>query len=173
MLSTNIMTKQLHPVAEITTTSGFMGEVRLKPFSRFSIDYIMEKTLQIGTSHDNLMDLKLEKAIGNGKRMRFKFEGIDSELKAKNIIGKTIYANTKADDEINLIASDLIGFDVVTDTGDSVGELKDVMWLPANDVYVVFNGEKELLIPIVNEVVLSVDYDKKEILIANIDGLIS
>ena len=167
------MTKQLHPVAEITTTSGFMGEVRLKPFSRFSIDYIMEKTLQIGTSHDNLMDLKLEKAIGNGKRMRFKFEGIDSELKAKNIIGKTIYANTKADDEINLIASDLIGFDVVTDTGDSVGELKDVMWLPANDVYVIFNGEKELLIPIVNEVVLSVDYDKKEILIANVDGLIS
>ena len=167
------MTKKLHPVAEITTTSGFMGEVRLKPFSRFSIDYILEKTLQIGTSHDNLMDLKLEKAIGNGKRMRFKFEGIDSELKAKNIIGKTIYANTKADDEINLIASDLIGFDVVTDTDDSVGELKDVMWLPANDVYVIFNGEKELLIPIVNEVVLSVDYDKKEILIANIDGLIS
>ena len=167
------MTKQLHPVAEITTTSGFSGEVRLKPFSRFSIDYIMEKTLQIGTSHDNLMDLKLEKAIGNGKRMRFKFEGIDSELKAKNIIGKTIYANTNADDEINLIASDLIGFDVVTDTGGSVGELKDVMWLPANDVYVIFNGDKELLIPIVNEVVLSVDYDKKEILIANIDGLIS
>ena len=167
------MTKQLHPVAEITTTSGFMGEVRLKPFSRFSIDYIMEKTLQIGTSYDNLIDLKLEKAIGNGKRMRFKFEGIDSELKAKNIIGKTIYANTKADDEINLIASDLIGFDVVTDTGESVGELKDVMWLPANDVYVVFNGEKELLIPIVNEVVLSVEYDKKEILIANMDGLMS
>ena len=167
------MTKQLHPVAEITTTSGYMGEVRLKPFSRFSIDYIMEKTLQIGTSYDNLIDLKLEKAIGNGKRMRFKFEGIDSELKAKNIIGKTIYANTKADDEINLIASDLIGFDVVTDTGNSLGELKDVMWLPANDVYVVFNGEKELLIPIVNEIVLSVDYDKKEILIANVDGLIS
>ena len=167
------MTKKLHPVAEITTTSGYMGEVRLKPFSRFSIDYIMEKTLQIGTSYDNLIDLKLEKAIGNGKRMRFKFEGIDSELKAKNIIGKTIYANTKADDEINLIASDLIGFDVVTDTDDSVGELKDVMWLPANDVYVVFNGEKELLIPIVNEVVLSVDYDKKEILIAKIDGLIA
>ena len=167
------MTKQLHPVAEITTTSGFMGEVRLKPFSRFSIDYIMKKTLQIGTSHDNLMDLKLEKAIGNGKRMRFKFEGIDSELKAKNIIGKTIYANTKADDDINLIASDLIGFDLVTDTGDYVGELKDVMWLPANDVYVVFNGEKELLIPIVNEVVLSVEYDKKEILIANMDGLMS
>ena len=167
------MPKQLHPVAEITTTSGYMGEVRLKPLSRFSIDYIMEKTLKIGTSHDNLMELKLEKTIGNGKRMRFKFEGINSELKAKNIIGKTIYANTKADDQINLISSDLIGFDVVTDTGDSVGELKDVMWLPANDVYVVFNGEKEILIPIVPEVVLSIDHDNKQILIATIDGLIA
>ena len=167
------MTKQLHPVAEITTTSGYMGEVRIKPFSRFSIDYIMEKTLQIGTSYDNLIDLKLEKAIGNGKRMRFKFEGIDSEITAKNIIGKVIYASTKADDEINLIASDLIGFDVVSDTSEYVGELRDVMWLPANDVYVVFNGVKELLIPIVPEVVLSIGYEKKEILIANIDGLIT
>ena len=167
------MTKKLHPVAEITTTSGYIGEGRLKPFSRFSIDYIMKKTLQIGTSYDNLMDLKLEKAIGDGKRMRFKFEGINSELKAKNIIGKTIYVSTRVDDKINLIASDLIGFDVVTDAAEFVGELKDVMWLPANDVYVVFNGDKELLIPIVNEVVLSVDYDKKEILIVSIDGLIS
>ena len=62
---------------------------------------------------------------------------------------------------------------MVSNTAEYVGELKDVMWLPANDVYVVFNGEKELLIPIVPEVVLSVDYDKKEILIANIDGLIT
>ena len=167
------MLKKLHPVAEITTTSGYLGEVRLRPLTRFSIDYIMEKALQIGTSYDNLMELKLEKAIGNGKRMRFKFEGINSELKAKNIIGKTIYASTRVDDEINLISSDLIGFDVVTDTAEFVGKLKDVMWLPANDVYVVFNGEKELLIPIVSEVVLSIDYDKKEILIASIDGLIS
>ena len=167
------MTKRLHPVAEITTTSGYLGEVRLKPFSRYSIDYIMEKTLQIGTSHDNLIDLKFEKAIGIGKRMRFKFEGIDSELKAKNIIGKTIFASTKIDDEISLIASDLVGFNVVTETGLSVGELMDVMWLPANDVYVVFNGEKELLIPIIPEVVLSVDYDKKEIQIVNVDGLIT
>ena len=167
------MSRQMHPVAEITTTSGYLGEVRLKPLSRFSIDYIMQKTLQIGTSYDNLIDLKLERAIGNGKRMRFKFEGIDSDLKAKNIIGKTIYASAEADDEINLIASNLIGFNVVTDTLESVGELKDVMWLPANDVYVVLYDKKELLIPIVPEVVLSVDYDKKEILIANVDGLIT
>tara|TARA_B110000014_G_scaffold231837_1_gene194161 strand:+ start:53 stop:556 length:504 start_codon:yes stop_codon:yes gene_type:complete len=166
------MPKQFHPVAEITTTSGFQGEVRLRPLSRFSIDYILQKTLQIGTSYDNLASLKLEKTIGDGKRMRFKFEGIDSHNKAKNMIGKTIYVSTSADDEINFIGSDLIGFKVVTDSGDSVGILKDVMWLPANDVYVVFNGTKELLIPIVPEIVLCLDYRKQEIVISSVDGLI-
>ena len=166
------MSNQFYPIAEITTTSGFSGEVRLKPFSRYSIDYIMKKSLQIGTSYDNMNKLKLEKTIGNGKKMRFKFEGIDSHSKAKDMVGKTIYAFANKDDEINLIASNLIGFRVVTNTGTNVGVLKDVMWLPANDVYVVFNGKKELLIPIIPEIILSLDYKNKKILISNVDGLI-
>ena len=166
------MSNQFHPIAEITTTSGFSGEVRLKPLSRYSIDYIMKKSLQIGTSFNNMVNLKLEKTIGNGRRMRFKFEGVDSHNKAKDMIGKTIYASTNNADEINLIGSELIGFDVVTDVGINVGILKDVMWLPANDVYVVFNGNKELLIPIVPEIILSLDHKNKEIIISSIDGLI-
>ena len=167
------MPKQFHPVAEITTTSGYDGEVRLKPLSRFSIEYILKKSLQIGTSYNSLVSLKLEKTIGLGKRMRFRFEGIDSHNKAKNIIGKTIFASTNADDAINLIGSDLLGFNVVTSSGTLVGKLKDVMWLPGNDVYVVFNGEKEFLVPIVPEIVLSVTYEEEKILISSIDGLIN
>ena len=167
------MPKQFHPVAEITTTSGYDGEVRLKPLSRFSIEYILKKSLQIGTSYNSLVSLKLEKTIGLGKRMRFRFEGIDSHNKAKNIIGKTIFASTNADDAINLIGSDLLGFNVVTSSGTLVGKLKDVMWLPGNDVYVVFNGEKEFLVPIVPEIVLSVNYEEEKILISSIDGLIN
>ena len=167
------MPKQFHPVAEITTTSGYEGEVRLKPLSRFSIEYILKKSLQIGTSYNSLVSLKLEKTIGLGKRMRVRFEGIDSHNKAKNIIGKTIFASTNADDAINLIGSDLLGFNVVTSSGTLVGKLKDVMWLPSNDVYVVFNGEKEFLVPIVPEIVLSVNYEEEKILISSIDGLIN
>tara|TARA_B100001179_G_C18574114_1_gene396612 strand:- start:773 stop:1276 length:504 start_codon:yes stop_codon:yes gene_type:complete len=167
------MPKQFHPVAEITTTSGYDGEVRLKPLSRFSIEYILKKSLQIGTSYNSLVSLKLEKTIGLGKRMRFRFEGIDSHNKAKNIIGKTIFASTNADDAINLIGSDLLGFNVMTSSGTLVGKLKDVMWLPSNDVYVVFNGEKEFLVPIVPEIVLSVNYEEEKILISSIDGLIN
>tara|TARA_Y100000748_G_scaffold66003_1_gene53411 strand:+ start:80 stop:586 length:507 start_codon:yes stop_codon:yes gene_type:complete len=164
--------KQIYPVAEITTTSGLRGEVRLKPFNRFSIEYILERALQIGSSFENVVNLKLENANGNGNKMRFKFKGIDSIEKAQNIIGKTIYINVAEDDEINFIGSELIGFEIINDTGDKIGDLIDVMWLPANDVYVVFNGKKEILIPIIPEIVRSINYENEEIIIANMDGLI-
>ena len=104
--------------------------------------------------------------------MRFKFKGIDSIEKAQNIIGKTIYINVTKDDEINFIGSELIGFEIINDTGDKIGDLIDVMWLPANDVYVVFNGKKEILIPIIPEIVRSINYENEEIIIVSMDGLI-
>jgi 16S rRNA processing protein RimM len=164
--------KQIYPIAEITNTSGLKGEVRLKPFNRFSIEYILKRALQIGTSFDNIVNLKLENANGNGNKMRFKFKGIDSIEKAQNILGKTIYINVSRDDEINFIGSELIGFEIITDSGDKIGDLIDVMWLPANDVYVVFNGQKEILIPIIPEVVHSINYENEEIIIADMDGLV-
>ena len=164
--------KQIYPIAEITTTSGLRGEVRLKPFNRFSIEYILERALQIGSSFENVVNLKLENANGNGNKMRFKFKGIDSIEKAQDIIGKTIYINVTKEDEINFIGSELIGFEVITDSGDKIGDLIDVMWLPANDVYVVFNGKKEILIPIIPEIVHSINYENEEIIIVNMDGLI-
>ena len=123
MLLTNMISKQIYPIAEITNTSGLKGEVRLKPFNRFSIEYILKRALQIGTSFDNIVNLKLENANGNGNKMRFKFKGIDSIEKAQNILGKTIYINVSRDDEINFIGSELIGFEIITDSGDKIGDL--------------------------------------------------
>jgi 16S rRNA processing protein RimM len=56
--------------------------------------------------------------------------------------------------------------------GQKVGELIDVMWLPNNDVYIIKNGDKEYLIPVIDEIIKQVNYDRKEILINSIDGLL-
>ena len=166
------MCDQKHAIAKITTSSGFKGEVRLRPFSRYSIDYIINKSLHIGVENENLSDIKLENTIGFGKKMRFKFKGIDSIHQADRLVGKTIYIKADKDDEINLISEKIIGFDLETESGRKAGVLKDVMWLPANDVYVVLKDGKELLIPIISEVIKKLDVDNKKIIIADVDGLL-
>ena len=162
----------LHAIAKITTTSGLQGEVRLRPLSRYSIDYLMNRSLQIGNFEENLIDLRLENTKGIGKKMRFKFKGIDSSEEADSIIGKVIYINSDKDDDINLVGSNIIGFQIETESGRKAGILKDIMWLPANDVYIVLNGDKESLIPVIDEIIIRLDLESKKIIIADIDGLL-
>ena len=113
----------VHAIAKITNTSGLRGEVKLRPLSRYSIDYIMTKDLHIGQIENNLSSLKLESKVGDGKKMKFKFQGIDS-TEAENIVGKTIYIDSEKDDNINFIGENVIGFSVETESGKKAGILK-------------------------------------------------
>ena len=56
---------------------------------------------------------------------------------------------------------DLEGCDVVTDKGNRLGKVYEVMQPGANDVYVVKNGNEEILIPAVKSFVLDIDIEKK------------
>ena len=73
----------VHAIAKITNTSGLRGEVKLRPLSRYSIDYIMTKDLHIGQIENNLSSLKLESKVGDGKKMKFKFQGINTITEAR------------------------------------------------------------------------------------------
>ena len=89
--------------------------------------------------------------------MKFKFQGIDTHKEAKNIVGKIIYIDSEKDDNINFIGENVIGFSVETESGKKAGILKDVMWLPANDVYIILKDGKELLVPILDEFIICVE----------------
>ncbi len=162
----------VHAIAKITNTSGLKGEVKLRPLSRYSIDYIMTKVLHIGYIENNLSSLKLESKVGDGKKMKFKFQGIDSHTQAESIVGKIIYIDSEKDDNINFIGENVIGFSVETESGKKAGTLKDVMWLPANDVYVILKDGKELLVPVLDEFIISLNMDNKKLIIADVDGLL-
>ena len=166
------MKNKVHPIATITTTSGLTGDVRLRPLSRYFDDYIEDKQLMLGFSPDTSEDVRLEIIIGIGKRRRFKFEGVDSLNDAEKIVGQTIFIEAANDDQINMIGKHVLGYEVFEESGDFVGVLKDVMWLPNSDVYVIKNGDKEYLIPVIPEVVKGVDHEQSLIVITPMDGLL-
>ena len=68
--------------------------------------------------------------------------------------------------------ADLIGLPVVTDTGLTLGPLKDIFETGANDVYVVDYNGKEILIPSIKQCILNVDLEKGEILVHLLEGLL-
>jgi 16S rRNA processing protein RimM len=68
---------------------------------------------------------------------------------------------------------DLIGLAVVTDEGENLGELKDVLQTGANDVYIVKTAAgKEVLLPAIKDCILNVDLEKGEMLVHVLPGLL-
>ena len=68
---------------------------------------------------------------------------------------------------------DLIGLTVMTDEGEKLGVMQDVLQTGANDVYIVkMESGKEVLLPAIKECILNVDLEKGEMLVHVLDGLL-
>jgi 16S rRNA processing protein RimM len=68
-------------------------------------------------------------------------------------------------------AHDLIGLTVETDDGELLGKVAEILFTPANDVYVVAGPDGELLLPALRDVVLRVDLTAGKMLVKVPDGL--
>ena len=165
------MKTKLFPIAKITRASGLKGEVGVRPLIRQFDDYV-GKPLFVGFDENLARDVKLEKVTGANKKRRFLFQGLKTRDDAELMIGQLLFASISDKDPINMISSDLIGASVVTDNGEPIGELVDMMSLPAHDVYVISRGKKEILIPVVPEIIREVDFKMGLVTITPMDGLV-
>ena len=67
----------------------------------------------------------------------------------------------------------LVGLEVVTDQGEKLGRIKEVLFTGANDVYLVESaGGKELLLPAIDQVVLEIDLEARVAKVHIIPGLL-
>ena len=96
-----------------------------------------------------------------------KIEGIDSIEQAELYRNKVLMVSRE--DAIKLpegshYVADLIDCSVFDEAGEELGKVFDVLNTPGNDVYWV-KGKKEVLIPVLKDIVVSIDIDKREIII--------
>jgi 16S rRNA processing protein RimM len=165
--------KRLFAIGKVTKVSGLKGEVRCKPLSRFFDEYIDEKPLFLGFSKSANTKIKLEEIIPSGKHHRYRFSGVNSRQSAQSILGQYVYVGVSEHDEINWISEDLLGFDIITEEGDSIGILKEILWLPSNDVYVIQSEKQEFLVPVIPEIVRDLDWEFEVIVISPMEGLLN
>lgn len=68
---------------------------------------------------------------------------------------------------------EVIGLQVLTTAGDTIGEVTEVLRTGSNDVYIVRRpGKRDALIPALNEIVLEIDVEAKRMVIDPVPGLL-
>ena len=104
-----------------------------------------------------------------------KFQGIDSEQHALSLIKKKVYipkSDVKEIDHLRLNDHEIFGYLVEDETKGDIGTVVGVFDLKSNPLLILDFKEKEILIPLVDELIVHVDRDLKRMKINAPEGLI-
>lgn len=161
-------------VGVISSTHGIRGEVKVFPTTddlrRF--DDLTEVILDTGKE---LIPLEVEGIKYFKQQAILKFKGIDDINEIEKYRGKDLLVsrdNAVKLHENEYFIYDLIDSEIITDTGESLGILTEILTTSANDVYVVKTPDhKEILIPSIKECILNVDVEQKKIIVHLLPGL--
>ncbi len=120
--------------------------------------------------------LEIERCRPDGNNWLMKFLGVDSTEHAERL--RSAYIQVPEDavaplPENAYYVFELEGCAVVSDEGEEIGIVREVMTMPANDVFVVDTPEGEAMIPVVRDVVVELSPEESRIVIRKIPGLIS
>ena len=155
---------------------GLKGYVRVEGLSDAPDRFADLERVGVELKDGRRESLEIERSIRDGNGWRMKFRGIDTAEHAERLRGAYIQVPEEAVAPLPLDAYyvfELEGCAVVSDEGEEIGILREVMSLPANDVFVVDTPTGEAMIPAVRDIVVELDPGEDRIVIRKIPGLIS
>jgi 16S rRNA processing protein RimM len=160
-------------VAYIKRPRGFKGELAVVPYrpDTQSLKPGLEVMLQKDKA-ERLCVIETVKILRD--RIAIKFSGIDDEPAAETWCGGDIVVDDRdlaplADGEYYHFQ--LEGADVYEESGLLLGKVSAVDTLSANDILTVQGESGEILIPMIKQVIVSVDIANKRIVIRHLEGL--
>jgi len=162
-------------VGVIVKTHGIQGEVKVFPTSDDLNRYKVLKKCIIQSKRESIeVEVQSVKYFKQYVILKFKeFNSInDIEKYIKSDLMVTRENAIKCEPGEYFIC-DLIGFTVITDEGETLGTLTEVLETGANNVYEVTNESgKKYLIPVIDQCILSHDTEKREIIVHILKGLL-
>ena len=152
--------EQLLQVGVISSTHGIRGEVKVFPTTDDPDRFRKLKQVILDTGREQ-KDLEIEGVKFFKQFVILKFKGIDNINDIEKYKGKSLYVTREHAVKLKkdeYFIADLIGIQVVSDEGEELGTISDVLQTGANDVYVVSkDGTKDLLIPAIHACIQNVD----------------
>jgi len=157
-------------VGRIAKAHGIRGEVAIDVVSdepaRFAPGarvFAGDRALTVSASRDH-----------QGRRLVL-FEEVPDRNMAETLKGAEltipIDEARALEDEWSFYPHDLTGLDVIDENGNPLGKMDRVEESPASDIWVVRADGRDVLVPAVRDIVVSVDLDSKKIVLRPPEGL--
>ena len=163
--------QQYLEVGKVTNVHGLNGEVKVQPWADSPEFLCQFKTLYVDQSH---FPIQVERARVHKNMVIMKFEGLTDVPGAMSMRNAILHID-RAD--VNLpegafFLADIYGLEVRdAESGAVLGKIDDILPPPANNVYVVRGGERELMIPAVPQFIAETNVEDGYIRVNLMEGL--
>lgn len=154
--------EELLQVGVITSTHGIRGEVKVFPTTDDAARFKSLKNVILDNGKEK-RDLEITSVKFFKNMVILKFKGIDNINDVEKYKKAPLFVtreNAVPLAENEYFIADLIGLKAMSDEGEELGEIYDVLQTGANDVYIIRKeGAPELLVPAIKDCVKLIDLE--------------
>lgn len=158
-------------VGRINGPWGIRGHVKVTPLTSNPERFVPGATLLVQGIPRKVLDVQSPRGYPC-----VRFRGFENRTAAESLAGTLIEIPESELPELpegEYYVHDLVGLDVRTTTGETLGRLAEVLRTGANDVYVVRReGARDVLLPAIEDVVRAVDLDERVMTVELLEGLL-
>ncbi len=157
-------------VGRITGVHGVRGEVAVLVLSEVDDRFAPGSVLRA----ENHGDVTVERTRPHRGRLLVKFQELPDRNAAEELRGRYLFVDRSSVPDLpagSFWPHELEGSEVLTQDGRSLGRITEIVQGEANDIWVARDGEREVLIPALRDVVRDVDPVARRVVIAEVPGL--
>jgi 16S rRNA processing protein RimM len=166
--------EDLLQVGVITTTHGVRGEVKVFPTTDDPTRFKKLKKVILDTGKEQ-KELEITGVKFFKNQVILKFKGFDTMNDVETLRQAKLLVNRENAVELGeneYFIADLIGMQAVSDEGEMLGTITDVLQTGANDVYTISQeGTADLLVPAIRDCIKNVDMEQRVMTIHLLPGL--
>ena len=157
-------------VGRILGPHGLWGALRIEVYTDVPNRFDVGNTLYIGAYPYQVSEC----STSNAGHVTLSFHEITTQSQARTLIDQWITVPTSEVPELppgEFYHFQLLDLRVLTEEGEELGTVSDILETGSNDVYVVTGGSGEILIPALADVVMDIDIEQGVMVVSLPDGL--
>jgi len=167
---------QLVSVARVSSAHGIRGELKVRLHWEGSEALHSGSPLWIGGSAQEASEVTLQRVRPGGRGTWIvAIEGLRDRSAAERMRGLEFFVDSvdlPEPEEDEFYYRDLEGLRVLSTTGAALGTVERIFATGANDVLVIRQGERELLLPFIDDVVVEVDQEGRRLVVEPLEGML-
>jgi 16S rRNA processing protein RimM len=162
-------------IGRIVGIHGLRGALRFRPDNPDSTTIAAGSRVELEVNGKR-REYEVARIADGGKGVRrLELDGISNANAAEMLKGAVISvaeANLPAPAPNEFYFSQVIGCEVALDDGSVLGTIEEVFATGANEVWIVRGGGREVLVPVIADVVKTIDLEARRMTITAVPGLL-